>query len=691
MTATLTPVAPAADPPRARAGWERPALAALLLGTAVLYLWNLSVNGWGNDFYAGAVQAMTRSGEAFFFGASDAGGTITVDKPPASLWVMALSAKVFGLSSWSILVPQALMGVGTVALVFAAVRRVAGAGAGLVAGVVMALTPVAVLMFRFDNPDALLVLLTTAACYAVVRAVEAAGTRWLLLAGVFIGLAFLTKTAQAFLVLPGLALAYLWAAPTGIGRRVRQLLAAGVAVIVSGGWWFVIVDVWPADSRPYIGGSTTNSALELALGYNGLGRIFGQGGGGGGFPGGGGLPGGGDPGGGGPGGGGSPFGGSAGIGRLFAADVGGQVAWLLPTALVLLVVGLVLTRRAPRTDRVRGSLLAWGGATVVTALVFSFMSGIFHQYYTVALAPGIAALVGIGGAQLWRHRGSWAGRVGLAAVVAGTAAWAVVLLARTPDFAPWAPWAVGATGVVAVGALLLGRRVATAGLIAAVVSTSVGPAAYAVDTVTSARTGPVVLAGPASGSGGPGGGFAMGDGPGGAAGPVGTTGGAGPGGATGNAGGTGGPGGPGGAAATDPEVVGLLQSAGTRWSAATVGASGAARLALDSGTDVMGIGGFSGSDPAPTLAGFQAAVAAGEIRWFVVTGGPGGGRDPEQLLEQLPPSVREDPRFAEMMANGGPPGGFGGGSGSEISTWVEETFTATTVGGTTVYDLTAPR
>ncbi|MCX6466118.1 MAG: glycosyltransferase family 39 protein, partial [Pseudonocardiales bacterium] len=479
MTAVLAPAAPPAPAPRARPRWERPALAALLLGTAALYLWNLSVNGWGNEFYAGAVQAMTRPWEAFFFGASDAGGTITVDKPPAALWVMALSARIFGLSSWSVLVPQVLMGVGTVALVYAAVRRVAGPGAALVAGTAMALTPVAVLMFRFDNPDALLVLLMAAAAYAVVRAVEAAGTRWLLLAGVLIGLAFLTKTAQAFLVLPGLTLAYLWAAPTGPWRRVRQLLAAGVAVVVSGGWWFVVVDLWPADSRPYIGGSTTNSALELALGYNGLGRLVGQGAGGGSGFGGSGIAG--------------AFGGSAGIGRMFGASVGGQVAWLLPAALVLLVVGLAVTWRAPRTDRVRASLLLWGGWTVVTGLVFSLMGGIFHEYYTVALAPGIAALVGIGGAELWRRRSAWPARAGLAAVVAGTAAWAVVLLARTPDVAPWASWAVGAAGLVAVGALLVGARVAVLGVVAAVVAGSVGPAVYAAETVSSARTGSIVL------------------------------------------------------------------------------------------------------------------------------------------------------------------------------------------------------
>ncbi len=718
MTATLTPTLPAPAPTPRPGSREQGALAALLVATAALHLGNVGVSGWANEFYSGAVQAMSKDWTAFFFGSSDAGNIVTVDKPPASLWVMAVSARIFGLSSWSILVPQALMAVGTVALLYAAVRRVSGPGAALVAGVAMALTPVAVLMFRFNNPDALLVLLMVAAAYAVVRAIEHAGTTWLLLAAALLGLAFLTKTAQALLVLPGLGLAYLWAAPTGLGRRVGQLLTAGIAMVVTGGWWFIVVDRWPADSRPYIGGSTTNSALELALGYNGLGRIFGQG-----ATGGGGGIGGGGFGGGRFGGGGSPFGGTGGIGRLVASDVGGQIAWLLPAALVLLVVGLVLTRRAVRVDPVRASLLVWGGWTVVSALVFSFMEGTFHQYYTVALAPGIAALVGIGGAELWRHRSSGAARGGLAAIVAVTVVWAIVLLARTPDFAPWAVWVVGVLGVVAVVALLVpprGGRITTAGLLAAVLAASVGPAAYAAETVATAYTTPIPLAGPATvaGPGGfPGGGTgrgSVGDGvpggsvPGGSVPGDGVPGDGVPSGGTGGtaAGGTRAGGGFDGGQAVDPALTSLLQAAGTTWAAATVSAPSAASLALSSDTTVMGIGGFMGGDPAPTLAKFQEYAAAGQIHYFVVGGGFGGAGggaggggagapDPAVLLAQAPASARDDPRFqefAEMAEQGRLPGGGADGRGSsEISTWVEQHYTATTVGGRTVYDLTQPR
>ena len=444
---------------------------------------------------------------------------------------------------------------------------------------------------------------------------------------------------------------------------MRQLLAAGLAMVVVGGWWFAAVALWPAADRPYIGGSTDNSAIQLAFGYNGLSRILGQGFGGGrggsgaaagatagsaaGSGGGGGHPGGPTqrragrrvswrPGAF-PAAGGGPFGGGAGLSRLFANDVGGQIAWLLPAALALLVIGLVLTRRAPRTDRLRASLVLWGGWTVVSALVFSLMEGIFHQYYTVALAPGIAALVGIGGAQLWQRRASRGARVALAVLVIGTAAWAWVLLGRTPEFAPWLRWVIVALGVVGAALLLLpgrGRVVATAALAATVGSALLGPAAYAVDTVATGHQGSIPLAGPATAgrprrvprrrsrrSRGPRRPRRQRQRP--AAQRTAVwraaprTRPAGPGGA--------GFGGPGEAQPSSPALVSLLQGAGTKWSAATVGTMQAAPLALDSGTDVMAIGGFSGGDPAPSLAQFQAYVNAGQVRYFLAGGGFGGG------------------------------------------------------------------
>ena len=291
-TSTLpAPTRPAPAPPPAgrtsRPRWERFALSALLGGAALLYLWDLSASGYANDFYAAAVQAGTQSWKAWLFGSLDSGNAITVDKPPAALWIMVASARLFGFTSWSLLVPQALMGVASVALLHAAVRRWAGPVAGLLAGAVLALTPAAVLMFRFDNPDALLVLLLVAGAYATVRAIDAlsvrASTWWLVAAGAAVGFGFLTKMGQALLVVPAFGLAYLVAGPTPVRTRLLQLLAALGSMVVSAGWFVALVELWPAGSRPYIGGSTTNSLLELALGYNGLGRLLGGSGNGGGM------------------------------------------------------------------------------------------------------------------------------------------------------------------------------------------------------------------------------------------------------------------------------------------------------------------------------------------------------------------------------------------------------------------------
>lgn len=440
ITATASappvPIAPARPNPQQHPRGVLAALVGLLVGTALLYLWGLGASGYANTFYSAAVQAGTTGWKAFFFGSSDGANSIMVDKPPASLWVMELSARIFGVNSWSILVPQALEGVAAVGVLYAAVRRWHGPVAGLLAGAVLALTPVAVLMFRFNNPDALLVLMLTLAAYALVRAVEAGRTSWLVTAAACLGLGFLTKMLQAFLVVPGFALAYLVAAPVLLRRRITQLLVAGVALVASSGWWVATVALWPAADRPYVGGSQTNSILELIFGYNGFGRLTGNetGSVGGGAAGAGRF--GGGPFGGGRFGGGSMFGGG-GLRQLFDISMGSQIAWLLPAALLFLVTLLWLGRRLPRTDRLRASMLLWGGWLLVTGAVLSFAQGIVHPYYTVALAPAIGALIGIGAVALWQRRAMLLARAVLAAGLAGTVAWAFVLLERVPSWQPW--------------------------------------------------------------------------------------------------------------------------------------------------------------------------------------------------------------------------------------------------------------
>ncbi|OEV11565.1 ArnT family glycosyltransferase, partial [Streptomyces nanshensis] len=264
--------ASAADRPR----WERPGYWALLALTAVLFLYGLGASGYANSFYSAAAQAGSESWKAFLFGSLDSGNVITVDKPPAALWPMALSVRLFGLGAWQMLVPQALMGVATVAVLYAAVRRWFGPAAGLLAGGLMAFTPVAALMFRFNNPDAALCLLCVIAVYCLLRALEDTRSRWLLLCGVALGLAFLVKTLQAWLIVPPLAVVHLVCAQPPLLTRVKQLLLAGAAMVASCGWWIALAELWPAGSRPYIGGSQNNSFLELTLGYNGLGRITGN-------------------------------------------------------------------------------------------------------------------------------------------------------------------------------------------------------------------------------------------------------------------------------------------------------------------------------------------------------------------------------------------------------------------------------
>lgn len=473
--------------------WYRPGLIGLLVATALAYLVNLTSAGWANAFYSAAVQAGSTNFEAFVFGSSDAGNSITVDKPPAALWLMVLSVRVLGLNSFAILLPEVILGVATVAVVTLTVKRYFAPGPALLAGAVLALTPVAVLMFRFNNPDALLVLLMALATWATLRAIERGSIRWFALAGVFIGFGFLTKALQVLLVVPLLGIAYLLCADTTLRRRMLGAAAGLGAMIVSAGWWVALIQVIPAADRPYVGGSQDNSFLSVTFGYNGFGRLNGQ-----------------ETGSVGGGGGSGGQWGLVGLGRMFGTDIGGQIAWLLPAALALLVIGLLLRGRAPRTDLRRAAYLVWGGWLVVTGLTFSMMAGIFHQYYTVALAPAIAALVGMGVADLWQRRQVWWARALLAAVIGGSAIWSAALLARSSTWQPWVKVVVVIAGALAVGGLLalsrLPRVVRISAVAAAIVAGLLGPAAYSAQTIATAHSGSIVTAGPAVATGsGPGG------------------------------------------------------------------------------------------------------------------------------------------------------------------------------------------
>ena len=602
----------------ARAGrWPQWVLGALLAATAVLYLWNLSASGYGNSFYAAAAQAGSQSWSAWFFGSLDPQNFITVDKPPASLWVTGLSVRLFGMNSWSVMAPQALMGVAAVAVLYCAVRRAFpnpdhGAAAGLLAGAVLAVTPAAALMFRFNNPDALLVLLLTAAAYCLMRATIAASWRWLMLVGIVMGAAFLTKMLQGFLVLPGFGLAYLLVAPTSWGKRLLHLLGAVGALVVSAGWWVLAVQLTPASARPYVGGSTDNTVLDLALGYNGINRLLGHhregrplgNWGGSSVP---------------------TLGGRTGMHRLFAGEMANEISWLIVPALFVVAFGLYLTMRHALSRGEVCAWLMWSTWLVVTGVVFSFMGGMVHPYYTVALAPAIAALVGLGAVWAWRRRSGWDGRCALSAIIVLAAVPSAVLLHRNVFGPSWLPWSIVAVAAVSAVAVLW-RRPPVVALVAGAIAGFAGTTAFSVVTAATPHHGTMPTAVRTSQVAG---GW-MND------------------------------------EATNPHLADLLAATRTPWSAATNGSQSAAALEIASGTAVMAVGGWSG-DPVPTLQQFIDDVHAGKISYYVEA-----GRGPNS------PGVHGEVIHSTLHT---------ASHTREISDWVAAHYPGTFIGGSTVYRL----
>lgn len=616
-------------------------LGVLLAVAGLLYSVGLSGSGWANAYYSAAAQAGALSWRAFFFGGLDPAGGITVDKPPAALWLTSLSVRVFGLSTPALLLPQAVCGVAAVALLYGAVRRQAltlrtgrsalddtaearAVTSGLVAGAVLALTPVVTLLARYDNPDALMVLLSVAAAYALVRSVGAVsgGGGWLAASGALLGLAFLTKLLQAWLIVPAFVVVALVAGAGPLRRRLARVAVAGTAMVAAAGWWVLAVQLTPAGHRPWIGGSRTNSILELALGYNGLGRLTGQESGGG-----------------------AANGARPGSWVRLFGSWAPEAGWLLPAALIALVVGWRLTRGRDRRDPLRAGLLLWGGWLLAAGTVLSSLRGISHSYYAIQLAPAIAGAVALGGGVLWertRTDDAVRARRVLAVTVALTAVWSVALLAGRPAWPLLvAPVILAAAAVAVRGLWTTGRsptpdvdpgrvrapgwssgrrRMVGAALLVAVLA---GPAAWSVATAQAVHRGANVYAGPGVTS-------------------VRTPTGISPGSTTG----TGMP----------TDVVDRVRggAAGYDWAAAVVGRR-AADLQLASGAPVWALGGFSGRDPHPTLEQFQAAVAGSRVHYLV-------------------------------LAPGGAPRGTPAG---QIARWAVGTLPVTRVGGWLLVDLTA--
>jgi 4-amino-4-deoxy-L-arabinose transferase-like glycosyltransferase len=607
------------------------ALACVLALAAVLNLHRLSQNGYGNIFYSAGVKSMLRSWHNFFFVSFDPGGLMMVDKPPLGLWLQAASAKLFGYHPLSLLLPEAIIGVACVALIYLMLARRLSGWAGVAGALALAVFPSFVAVSRTSNVDVLLILLMLLACEAALRACERGHTGALLCSGALVGLAFNTKTLAAYLVVPGIALAFLVCAPGSLRRRLLQLLAAGAVMLAVSAAWMLAVELTPASQRPFVGSSTDNTELGLTFSYNGFGRVGGQTGGPGRIPvGAGGVakrvaPKRGQAG--------RPapvrtvkapsappvflangrernpiaFGGPVGPLRLFERGLGNQGAWLLPFALLGLVALALLTlmparvtapeeaaasgpdRRDPRV----AVLIVLGGWLLVEAAVLSFSKGIVHPYYVSALGPGVAAMTGAGAyafAQLTLLR-DW--RLVLLALAACATVPAQLVLLHRDHYLPWftAPLIIATlAALVLAGALAFspGARLhrlapATVGLVLGVLA--IAPAVYAASNWLAPVQSTFPAAGPRAAAG------------------------------------------PGGYGVNDEHVNvdrALLRyveshGAGTRWSV-LVDASNTASPMILLGGAAGSLGGFSGTDPALDGPGLGRLVRKHEARYVLLGG-----------------------------------------------------------------------
>ncbi|HEY7932381.1 MAG TPA: glycosyltransferase family 39 protein [Solirubrobacteraceae bacterium] len=611
---------------RSRALRFRGELGLLIVLAGTPNLWALSRNGWANDYYAAAVRSMSTSWHDFLFASLDHSGVMTVDKPPLALWVQALSVRIFGFHSLSILVPQALEGVASVALLYDIVRRRFGRLGGFVGGLVFALSPITLAISRHNNPDALLVLCCVAALWFALRGMENGRTRELIFAGVAVGLGFETKMLLAFVVVPGIAAAWMWVSERGRLAALGQLLAGGAAMTLVAGAWPLLVELTPAANRPWISGTSDNTILSLIFGYNGLGRVDGQAGGPGGAVS-------------------NMFGGAAGPLRLLNSALGGQIGWLLGFGLVSFV-GIVLATRLRRRDARSGWIIAVGGAFAVTAVLFSEASGIFHPYYVSLLSPFLAALCGAGAAQLIAGELN-ARLVGVAAIAAAVATELIVLNDYTGQLS-WLPVVLIIVGVLTILGLIVfvSARARTLVIAGALTCLMIAPASWAFDTLGYATSSTFPSGGPqsaqAGGFGGPpgvqrgtrfaprgaapgaiqlfgngsqsaaapAGGSAAPPGPGGS--PPGI-GGAGGGRAPGGAGGFGGPFG---GDAQISQILSYVKAHG----GATIAVSSqtaAAQAIISKDAHVAGIGGFSGRESDVSVSWLAHEVSSGQIRWVL--------------------------------------------------------------------------
>jgi 4-amino-4-deoxy-L-arabinose transferase-like glycosyltransferase len=610
--------------------WRRLALTAICLLAAALYAWQIGRSGWGNLYYSAAVKSMSENLTNFVFGSFDPYGVVTVDKPPLAFWPMVASAAVFGYHGWSLLLPQVLEGVAAVWLLHRTVRLWAGEHVALLAALVFALTPVTVAINRDTNPDTMMVLLLVAAAYAFTRSVQrplrpGTASRWLMLAAMFLGLGFVTKMLQAWIVVPVFALAYAIGSAAPLRRRILDLLGAGAVLVASSLWWVALVSAWPGP-KPYFGGSTDGSVLNLVVGYNGLGRVLGRqagrellggssnsaspigqigpvgrGGGGSTWAGGHGSGG---------------FGGGPGITRLFGAQLGGQISWLLPLCLLVLAAVIfagihqwrsrVTAQPAPDPARRAGWVL-WGGWLIMVGLVLSAAQSGFHPYYTTEMAPAVAAVSAAGVAAMWRCYRQQGGYHWLLfpAAVTLSVGWAWVLVSRDTSWQGWLRYAVTTAGVLAVVLLVAGRlasKLVSSGVprlagVLSVVALLLAPGMWSVAMALVPSGGAMAQAGPPE--------HGRGAAPARVQGPM-----------TGDL------------TAEQRTILGYAQAhaGGTPITLAVEGGARAAETYLiHSDATIVGMGGFSGQDPAPTVATLAQWVQQHQLR-YVLLASPESGR-----------------------------------------------------------------
>ena len=613
-----------------RSWLEKMTLPILLIATGALYMFGAMHNGMANSYYAAAVQAASQNWTAWLFGSLDAANYVSIDKPPLATMIMGLSARLLGFSSFSMLLPS----VGSVWLLYSAVKRQFGFTSAMISAVTLMLTPVAALMFGFNNPDAILTFMLTASGYAFLRSLE--GERpllWLGLSGLFTGLAFNTKMLQGLMVLPAMVIVYLAFAKPPIVTRFLHLMFAGVITTVSTLWWSVLVWLTPSGNRPWVGSTNDNSIWSLIFGYNGFGRLLGnRGGGDGGTPSSGGMamasPGGmgGAPSGGhGPGG--TGFGGQTGIFRIFNNDFGPNIAWLLVLALASGGLLLWILRKTPRTNRGRAAVIFWMLWLIIHIVIFSMTSGVIHPYYVVVMAPTVAALVGIGAPFLWgayirRKSYAWI----LPMLVGVTAVIAIIILSYAGTMT-WLMWTVGALGSIGMIGLLVNlytpkRWLQNLAIITSVAACMIAPVVYTLSTINVTHTGSIPTAGPNS--------TAM-------------------------------QGSNNEKSQADSTLVQyLLQNQnGATWLVAVDSANESAAIQLTSGQPVMAIGGFNGSDTPLTLEQFKQLVADGKLKYYA----------------------------ASSHGHGGAPNG----GNSEITNWIKKNGKVVNYGGSdvTLYELSA--